>query len=226
MSDTRDWDLNAPYAMGIDDYILFKKYVPLGAKIIVELGSGESSCQIAQDFPQSQIYSLESLELYQHRTRALLDRHGLQNAKVLLSPIHIQWWRGGLYRTYDPAPLDQVPSIDVLLIDGPVERLFPQGREAALYLLFERCRPGAIIGLDDYHRLSAKAAVRRWNETFGDSLETLMETNSFIVLRKEYDCHSPRNNIGRQIQSLFNVGKSCIRTGKLSIKEFIKKCLG
>lgn len=222
MSNTDEWDLDAAYAMGSDDYSLLKEYVPSDAKVIVELGSGESSCQIAHDFPQAKLYSLESLEPYQRRTRDLLKRHGLQNAEVLLAPIHIQRWQGGIYRTYDFAGLDQAPSIDILLIDGPVESLFPQGREAALYLLFERCRAGAIIGLDDFHRPSAKAAVKSWIETFGNSIEILRETDSFIVLRKAEDCRRPRQDLGRRIESFCNVGKSCIRTAKLSIKETMR----
>lgn len=170
--------------------------------LVVELGSGQSTFQLAQDFPNSSVYSLENDKKYLEKSNNELLVYGFKNAKIILATIKTISWQGAIYSTYDMSYLKKIQSIDFLIIDGPVERLYPGGREAALYLLFDMCAIGAVIGLDDYHRKTAKRAVSNWLETYGEAIILEQETSSFAVLRKVSECNLPKMSWPRRAQSI------------------------
>lgn len=181
--------LDKPWSIGSGDYMTLKSHVQTKAvSKIVELGSGQSTFQLQKDFPRALLYSLESDPVIRvENDRELAVAHEAR-ARVMFSRVTLSFKRGAAFVTYDFQVLKDVSLIDVLVIDGPVERLYPMGREASLYFLFEKLSIGAVIGLDDYHRLSAKAAVKNWLSVFGKSLELREETDSFAVLVKTGEC--------------------------------------
>jgi hypothetical protein len=151
------------------------------------LGSGESSFQLARDFPNSILLSLESDKHLALENRRELKKIRTDYSDVIFSGLKFYAFKGCLFYTYDFSDLKlslRNSAIDCLIIDGPVESLYPMGREAALYCLFDFLSVGAVIGIDDYHRKTAQTAVRSWLSTFHGSLEVEKETESFAVLRK------------------------------------------
>lgn len=196
------WDLDSPWAMGSDDYNLLKQHIfGEGPKTIVELGSGNSTFQFACDFPDSSVISLENGALYVTENGDKLRAMGICNTQIMYAPILFQTFCGGGYMTYDASSLPEDITIDCLLVDGPVEAKYPLGREASLYILFDKLSVGAIIGLDDYHRDSARKTVKNWLSVFGDSLSLVEETASFAVLRKTAVCNRPHQTISNRARS-------------------------
>lgn len=182
-------NLDGPYGMGLADYHTLTRnlravFGTCGPRRILELGSGQSTLQLSDDYPDATIYSLENLPEIAKENSDQLRRAGANNASILYAPVRTRVIGGGIYPTYSLEKLPHGFSCDVLIVDGPVERLYPLGREAALYVLFDALSVGGIIALDDYHRSSAKTTVRHWQAVYADSLKEVEVTPSFAVLRK------------------------------------------
>jgi hypothetical protein len=182
-------DLDGPYGMGLSDYRtlttnLREAFGSSGPGTILELGSGESTLQLAADYPEAKILSLENLPELGVKGTEKLRQAGAHNASILHAPVRTRLIGGGVYPAYSLENLPDGFRCDVLIVDGPVERLYPLGREAALYELFDALSLGGIVALDDYHRPSAKLAVRRWQIMHAGCLDVVEETPSFLVLRK------------------------------------------
>jgi len=211
------WNLDAPWAMGSGDYRTLYGYLDqIRPRTIVELGSGQSTFQLAHDFSEAVLLSLENdFTLSQDHNRRLAVL-GMHRANVIYSPIRLQFRKGGLYFVYDTKNLmkflDDESKIDCLLVDGPVEAMYPLGREASLYFLFDRLAVGAVLALDDYHRDSAKQTVQKWLATFGDSLVLREETDSFAVLQKSAECECPVYTLALAMRSYATVPRTAART--------------
>src|SRR5690606_35725256 len=143
-----------------------------------------STLQLATDYPDAKILSLENLPEFGVESAEKLRRAGASNATILHAPVRTRMIGGGVYPVYSLKNVPDGIRCDVLIVDGPVERLYPLGREAALYDLFDLLSVGGIVALDDYHRRSAKMAVRRWQIRYAGCLDVVEETPSFAVLRK------------------------------------------
>lgn len=183
------WDLDQPWCIGIEDYKTLTNYIDSSSfNLIVELGSGLSTFQLAEDFPNVKILSLENNSKIMEENNQTLKSNGKDYAQILFAPIKKSICQGAIFETYDFKTLKNNSQIDLLIVDGPVEKEFPLGREASLYFLFDKLAIGAVIGLDDYHRSSAKATVNNWLTVFGNSIAIEEETSSFIVLRKKSEC--------------------------------------
>ena len=199
------YDLDGSWSIGSQDYLTLMKHVD-GIKInqIVELGSGQSTFQIAEDFPNSILLSLENDPEIANKNSTILGSIHKPSSQVVYAPVKIQHRCGMGFITYDFNSLNEKKSIDLLIVDGPVERLYPMGREASLYFLFDKLAIGAIIGLDDYHRVSGKKAVNNWLSVFDDSLKIKEETSTFAVLVKISECSKPKFNLSLAIDSYTN----------------------
>lgn len=212
--------LDAPWAIGSANYATLIKHVDSSVRNIVELGSGESTSQLARDYPDSEILSFDNHASFAKQTRTKLSSAGFKNARVLVRNIRMQLWNGGIFRTYDLSDVDSLPGIDVLLIDGPSERQFPRGREAGLYLLFAHCEVGALIALDDYHRESAQSAVKNWLTVFGsENLQVVETTERFAILRKVNDCLDPRVSWVWRLGSVQSVVLSLAKSARRAVKR-------
>ena len=199
-------DLDAPWCIGSEDYATLVKHTS-GQKIkqILELGSGQSSLQLAKDFPMANLLSFESDIKFTEKARESLLQNGISNAKIEHVPIKPHLWKGGVFMTYDMSIIKDINPIDLLIVDGPVERLFPLGREASLYLLFDKCAQNCLIGVDDYHRKSGHDSVNNWLYTFGDSLSIVEKTATFAVLRKVSECKEPKIKWRQRINSINSI---------------------
>ena len=79
-------------------------------------------------------------------TRDLLLEHDLADkAEVRIAPLHPVKLGGRQYHWYDLTKLQDITSIDVLLIDGPPDTDDRGFRYPGLELLWERLSEGAVI---------------------------------------------------------------------------------
>lgn len=206
----RNYDLDSPYSIGSKDYRTLKKHIdnvfPTGPGSILELGSGTSTFQLARDYPATRLYSLESDRAIQEKNQhEVSKKEAHSTVSIIYAPIRLQMYQG-VFLCYDFSGLPHDSIFDVLIVDGPVERLYPKGRESALYFLFDRLHVGALIALDDYHRETAERAVRNWLNVFADTLETVESTSSFVVLRKVGHQTNARNlGLGPIVKSYWTV---------------------
>lgn len=182
--------LDSPWSIGEDKYLrildLLSKNPVNG---IIEFGSGKSTIRLGHDFPNSTIVSVENDRRYVAETMRLLDEFGIENVKAIHAPLRLLRIGLRFFLTYDAAALTGAhlpPSVDFILVDGPVEAETLRGREATLYISFALLRTGGIVVLDDYHRDSARRVVRNWlssypggieiNDDFDNDLATLTKT--------------------------------------------------
>lgn len=206
------YDLDGPWSIGSDDYLCLLNHVnKKNIRKILELGSGQSTFQLANDFPNAQVISLENDPDIAKSNRLVLDKIKHGNSQILYSPVMLQFKSGGGYMTYNMDLLKDIQGIDLLIVDGPVEKLYPMGREGSLFFLFDKLAVGAIVGLDDYHRDSAKTAVANWKMVFKDSIRVRQETESFAVLEKVAECDKARLNLSLAFYSYINLLKSLYR---------------
>lgn len=70
---------------------------------------------------------------------------------------------GALYQSYAPGALPD--TIDALIVDGPPGGTL-RGREACLYQVASRLRPGARIYLDDLNRRAERLILRNWMRSY------------------------------------------------------------
>jgi predicted O-methyltransferase YrrM len=156
---------------------------------IVEAGCGLSTlvCGYAlRQTGEGRIIALEHDREYAERCREQLAGHGLrQIAEVRDAPLCDAEIRGERWKWYDLSALEDVESIDLLVIDGPPESVQPLARYPALPLLADRLSDRAIAVLDDGDREGERRCVERWLAEFaGLSSEYLPLEKGAFILRK------------------------------------------
>lgn len=141
----------------------------IGARTLVEFGSGTSTLRLSLDLPGSTLLSIEGDEAFLAQTHGTLAAHGGQ-ATVDLSHRPLRWQRHGLswFRSYAPGPFPE--HVDAVLIDGPPIAT-RRGREACLYQVFDRCHRGTRFYLDDYQREAEQQIVQNWLRAYPGALE-------------------------------------------------------
>jgi hypothetical protein len=126
---------------------------------IIECGSGLTTFLLALIAPHA-ICSLEHLEEWQRRVQTRLWLAGTE-ANVLLAPLTSY----GRFRWYEvPAALPR--EFRLVVCDGPPGTT-PGARYGLLPLLRDRLPKGAVILLDDAHRLDEQAVLKRWEREAG-----------------------------------------------------------
>jgi predicted O-methyltransferase YrrM len=147
-------------------------------EIIVECSSGASTLVLAAACRingRGRVLSLEHGAEHAERTRAELERHGLDAyAQVRLAPLESVEISGQHWLWYQQGPIPA--PINLLVIDGPPGRLQPLSRYPALPLLRQYLASSASIFLDDAARPDEQEAVRRWQASFPELVHKYLET--------------------------------------------------
>lgn len=134
--------------------------------VVVELGSGTSTVWLGyalEKLGAGKVISLDHDESYASRTHDLITTHALESvAEVRLAPLvesgvadHEPAW-------YDLSVIDDLDTVDLLVVDGPPKATGELARFPALPRLFERLAPGASVVLDDATRADEREVFRRW----------------------------------------------------------------
>lgn len=185
----------------------------IGARSIVEFGSGASTLRLSRDLPDARILSIEGDPEYCDQTRKQLDRLGGE-AEVELVYRPIEWQRHGLgvFRSYAPGPFP--PVVDAVLIDGP-PLTTRRGREACLYQVFPACHTGTRFYLDDFCRNAEKRIVANWMRAYPGKLQlatTFNVDHHVAVLERIADGSDPRAHWKNVVDSLIQTAKQLIRS--------------
>ena len=127
---------------------------------LVEFGSGASTVRLAAEFPKMLIVSIEHDSAFLEQTRRLLAQ-AAPNTRVDLQHCRLRWrFLGGRpFFTYSQARLPE--QVDLVIIDGPPGST-RRGREACLYVCYERLRIGGVVVLDDLCRQNEQQSYANW----------------------------------------------------------------
>ena len=142
--------------------------------VVVELGSGTSSLWLGYVVERygGRVISLDHDRAYAAAARREVATHELAaTVDVRHAPlveVTAGEWEG---QYYDLSVLDDVPRIDLLIVDGPPGDLQPRSREPAVPLLADRLSAGAHVVLDDARREDEAAVMTTWIERDGLELE-------------------------------------------------------
>lgn len=157
-------------------------------QVIVELGSGSSTlvCGYAlESVGQGQILSFDHEAEYAAATNASLAVHGLSNcATVHHAALRETQYGSESWRWYDLNP-ENLPPIEMLIVDGPPMTTGRLARYPALPILWPRLAPSAVIVVDDANRPDETEMVQRWMEEFpGLRLEVMAHEKGTVILRR------------------------------------------
>jgi predicted O-methyltransferase YrrM len=171
---------DAPWSLGEGAFEAIRAdLLAIGARRVVEFGSGTSTARIAHDLPDVALFSVDSDAAFFEQTRALLAAHGLEaRVELVERPLAWQWHGGAPYLGFRAGALPD--AIDAVLIDGP-PHWTRRGREACLYSVFDRLRVGGRVYLDDFARAGERRTVRNWLLAYPGALR--------MVRAAAVDCH-------------------------------------
>ncbi|MFU8861180.1 MAG: O-methyltransferase [Cyclonatronaceae bacterium] len=142
---------------------LMKLYRP---GVILELGSGASSIcggYFCEHLGSGRLISLDHDIDYAAFTRKHINNHALDSyVEVRHAPLKECTINGSSHLWYDLKVLDDIPVIDMLVVDGPPHKTQLHARFPALPLLMSKLAKNAVIILDDASREQETEIVRRW----------------------------------------------------------------
>lgn len=157
---------------------------------IVEFGSGCSSIVMGyileKQKQQGRLLSIDHDEKYAEKTRFQIALHGLEDfVTVVDSPLKSQptIGLGGKQTTwYSLEGLEIPESIDLLVVDGPPEKVTPCVRYPAVPVLKEKLSKHAVIVLHDTHRKDETAIIHAWKELLPEASVEWKRTDKGIAI--------------------------------------------
>jgi O-antigen/teichoic acid export membrane protein/predicted O-methyltransferase YrrM len=165
---------------------------------ILEAGSGVSTLIAGYMLKQEGgglIVSLEQEKQYADLTRADVNRHGLGDfVSVRHAPLKKVTIGQKSWLWYDLDQIEDLTSIDMVIVDGPPGNIQRLARYPALPVLADRLSDKAVIVLDDYFRHSEKEILARWLRDFPAFTHQAIGTEKGTVILRKSDAApiSPR----------------------------------
>jgi predicted O-methyltransferase YrrM len=160
-------------------------------RLVLELGSGLSTIVAAyclEQIGEGRVVSLEQDARYAAISSQNLAERGLgDRATVVHAPLKDRIVKGQSWPWYDTMAIGSLPSIDLVLVDGPLQEQQERGllRYPALPILFEKLAPRAVLLLDDADREDERRVVAAWMKEFeGFEAERVPGEKGTIVLRR------------------------------------------
>lgn len=142
-------------------------------RVVVELGSGASTVlvgRLLQQMGAGRILSLEHDRDWAAESRAQVTAAGLDGfVEVLDAPLVEQQVEERRCTWYAiPEAVSRLDSIDLLIVDGPPQRIDPDGlpRYPALPLFEAKLSATAVVFVSDAKRAPETETVRRWLARF------------------------------------------------------------
>jgi predicted O-methyltransferase YrrM len=135
-------------------------------EIVVELGSGVSTLLSSLQLKQNgsgKVIAIDHEQKWVQRTINDLRQHGMEDWSEIrhaqLTPVE---HNGRTVRWYDPAMLQDIEKIDVLLVDGPPDYVDSGQRQPGLSLLSDKFHDNTVILVDDTSRSNWNQWVHQW----------------------------------------------------------------
>mgnify|MGYP001985135765 CR=1 FL=1 len=162
-------------------------------KIIVEASSGVSSIiagYCLKKIGGGKVISLEHDILYVEKSRALIRKHNLEAfVKIIHAPLIEHQINNEKWIWYDISSLEDVPPIDIVVVDGPPYYVQELSRYPVIPLLYDKMSDNSILLLDDGVRDEEKAMTEMWKKEFEHiSIEYYnFEFGAFVLNKKVAD---------------------------------------
>lgn len=157
---------------------------------VLDIGSGVSTVvagyALQQMRGQGTVVSLEHEEEYYQKTQQLITEHELDDVVELRNaPLTEQDVGSETHLWYEAKQLQDIDSIDLIIVDGPPGKTQHNARYPAVPLLYERLLPGGSIIMDDYAREEEAEIVDKWLNEYPDlELQTIDTEKGIALLRK------------------------------------------
>ncbi len=150
----------------------------LGAKRIIEFGSGFSTLMMAREMEPLEgnyLLSIDDSQHYSALAKEAFDNSGCQ-AKVefRVAPLRPRFYGPRLLLSYSlpKGLLEAMGPFDLALIDAPHQ---DYGRESVLYDIFPAMAQGGYIVLDDANRADTERAhVRAWQAAYPQAIDPVL----------------------------------------------------
>lgn len=194
----------------------------LGARRIIEFGSGFSTLMMAREITSKEgnyLLSIDDSPHYSALAKKAFDTSGCQaRVEFRVAPLRPKFYGSRLLLSYSLSKglLEALGPFDLALIDAPQH---DYGRESVFYDVFTAVVPGGYIILDDANRADMeKAYVRAWQAAYGGAMDpVLLEDigNGLNVIEKISDAKPkfPRaGSVSTSIKTLRNFGRFLLRS--------------
>lgn len=189
----------------------------LGAKKIIEFGSGFSTLMMAREIAPLEgnyLLSIDSSPMYSAMAKEAYETSGCQ-AKVdfRVAPLRPRLYGPRLLLSYNlpKGLLEALGPFDLALIDAPHD---DYGREAVFYDVFNALAPGGYIILDDANREHMEREyVRSWQSAYEGSIDPILLEgigNGIGVIEKIDDdipLYPRSGSLSSSIKTLRNYGR-------------------
>ncbi|MDP2864811.1 MAG: class I SAM-dependent methyltransferase [Elusimicrobiota bacterium] len=201
----------------------------LGAKRIIEFGSGFSTLMMAREIApleNNYLLSIDSSPQYSALAKEAMDSSGCQ-AKVefRVAPLRPRLYGPRLLLSYGlpEGLLEALGPFDLALIDAPHR---DYGRESVLYDVFRALTPGGYIILDDANREDMERAyVRSWQAAYEDAIDPILLEgigNGLGVIEKiseEKPRYPKKGAFTTSLKTLANYGRLLFRTEQAPVED-------
>lgn len=159
------------------DGLLFLKIIiqKIKPKNILEFGSGLSSLLISEtinSMNDCRFFSVDNVQQFIKSAHSNIKNP--VNVTFIHAPIKLSVIEYCPFVTYSKkclANLQNVDSLDLVLIDGPYGRIF--NRDAPLFLISNKIKKNSVIMLDDSNRPKEQEVLKLWKEKYGDTIEII-----------------------------------------------------
>lgn len=193
LPETGGWAAHPDLLRKISEIILLKK-----PDFVVEASSGISSIIIGYCFKKigkGKAISLEHDILYVEKSRDLIKKHGLEEfVEIVHSPLIEHTINNKKWFWYDIASLNDVPPIDMIVVDGPPYYIQELSRYPVVPLLHDKMSDNSVLVLDDGNRAEEKEITRLWEEEFEDiSIEFLQFESGAFIVNKNFSNNEERS---------------------------------
>lgn len=148
----------------------------LGAKKVLEFGSGFSTLMMAREMAAEGNYllSIDDSAEFSAAAKEAYDASGCQTrVEFRLAPLRPGFYGAKLLLSYSlpKGLLQALGPFDLILIDEPHREY---GREAVFYDAFPALAPGGYLVVDDANRPDMQANVKAWRSAYGDDVDPIM----------------------------------------------------
>jgi predicted O-methyltransferase YrrM len=174
----------------------------LGAKKVLEFGSGFSTLMMAREMAAAEGSSLLSIDdspAFSAEAREAYDASGCQ-AKVefRVAPLKPRLYGLKLLLSYSlpKGLLEALGPFDLILIDAPHPE---HGRESVFYDAFPALANGGYLVMDDANRPETQAYVKAWRAAYGKDVDPIMLEgigNGLCVIEKVSDARPRFTGLG------------------------------
>lgn len=162
----RGWSISPDVAANIISLIQEKR-----PQTIVDIGSGVStlvSGYCLRRIGSGRVFGVDHEDKFAEQTKQSIGRHEIKDfAQVIYAPLKPVLVNGKKFVWYDTEVFQKtISSIDMLIVDGPPEKIQPLSRYPALPLMWNKLSDDAVVIVDDAFNPDIKKMIEMWRQEY------------------------------------------------------------